>query len=101
MIPGITYLNWAGLAPLTLQSYLQSLVAPELMGNILLPNWVQRVDKLRENVAVWLGCHSDQVAFVPSTSVALTIAAQCFTLAEFRTFWSCSASRARLGATLG
>ncbi len=75
MIPGITYLNWAGLAPLTLQSYFHSLIAPELMGNILLPNWVERVDKLRENVALWLGCHSEQVAFVPSTSVALTISA--------------------------
>lgn len=79
MIPGITYLNWAGLAPLTLQSYLHSLIAPELMGNILLPKWVKRVEKLREDVALWLGTRSEQVAFVPSTSMALTIAAYSLT----------------------
>ena len=79
MIPGITYLNWAGLAPLTVKSYMHSLFAPELMGNVLLPNWVKRVDKLREDVALWLGCHSEQVAFVPSTSMALTIAAHSLT----------------------
>jgi selenocysteine lyase/cysteine desulfurase len=75
MIPGVTYLNWAGLAPLTLRSYLRSLFTPELMGNMFLPGWIKRVEALRESVALWLGCEPDQVAFVPSTSMALAIAA--------------------------
>ncbi len=72
----LTYLNWAGLAPLTWRAYLQSLWAPELLGNIQLLKWFDRVEALKATVANWLGCQSHQVAFVPSTSAGLLIAAQ-------------------------
>lgn len=69
----LTYLNWAGLAPLTPRSYLRSLFAPELLGNTQLPGWFRQVQALRERVANWLGCQPEQVAFLPSTSAALYI----------------------------
>jgi cysteine desulfurase / selenocysteine lyase len=72
----LTYLNWAGLAPLTGRGYRASLWAPELLGNLLLPRWFQRVERLREQVAAWLGCQPEQVAFMPSTSLALWVASQ-------------------------
>jgi selenocysteine lyase/cysteine desulfurase len=72
----MTYLNWAGLAPLTWRGYRASWFAPELLGNLLLPRWFKRIEALREQVAAWLGCRPEQVAFLPSTSLALTVAAQ-------------------------
>jgi cysteine desulfurase / selenocysteine lyase len=72
----LTYLNWAGLAPLTGRGYWASLFAPELLGNVLLRQWFGRVEGLRERVAEWLGCQPEQVAFVPSTSLALWVASQ-------------------------
>ncbi len=75
IFPKFTYLNWAGLAPLRPKSYLQSLFTPELFGNVLLPRWQKETDALRESVAEWLGCDPTQVAFLPSTTVALTLIA--------------------------
>jgi len=72
----LTYLNWAGLAPLTLRAYFKSLWAPELLGNTQLLGWFRRVEALKVAVAEWLGCQPDQVAFVPSTSAGLVIASQ-------------------------
>jgi cysteine desulfurase / selenocysteine lyase len=72
----LTYLNWAGLAPLTLRGYRASLFAPELVGNLLLKQWFQRAEGVRERVAEWLGCRAEQVAFLPSTSAALWVASQ-------------------------
>ncbi|MCS6815255.1 MAG: aminotransferase class V-fold PLP-dependent enzyme [Cyanobacteria bacterium] len=72
----LTYLNWAGLAPLTWQAYIHSLWAPELLGNTQLLKWFDRVQALKETVAAWLGCQGHQVAFVPSTSAGLIIASQ-------------------------
>lgn len=72
----LTYLNWAGLAPLTGRGYRASLFAPELLGNLLLKQWFQRAESVRERVAHWLGCQPEQVAFLPSTSAALWVASQ-------------------------
>lgn len=71
----MTYLNYAGLAPLRPAAYLRSLITPELFGNTRLPQWFAQAERLREKVAAWLGCRPEQVAFVPSTSMALNIAA--------------------------
>ena len=69
------YLNWAGLAPLSVRGYTASLFAPELLGNVLLPKWFARITRLREKIGAWLGCGARQVAFLPSTSAALYTAA--------------------------
>jgi cysteine desulfurase/selenocysteine lyase len=71
----ITYVNYAGLAPLRPAAYFKSLIAPELFGNMRLPQWFAQAERTREKVAAWLGCKAEQVAFVPSTSMALHIAA--------------------------
>ncbi len=71
----LTYLNYAGMAPLRPEAYLKSLIAPELFGNRRLSQWFAQAERLREKVADWLGCQPQQVAFVPSTSMALNIAA--------------------------
>ena len=69
------YMNYAGMAPLRFGAYLKGLLAPELFGNTRLPQWFAQAERLRGKVADWLGCHADQVAFVPSTSMALNTAA--------------------------
>ena len=71
----LTYVNYAGLAPLRFQSYLKGFLPPELMGNVRLPKCTDQLKRLRKKVAAWIGCKPEQVAFVPSTSLALTLAA--------------------------
>jgi cysteine desulfurase/selenocysteine lyase len=71
----MTYMNYAGLAPLRFQSYLKGFLPPELMGNILLPGCADQLKRLRVKVARWIGCKPEQVAFVPNTSLAITLAA--------------------------
>ena len=71
----ITYVNYAGLAPLRPESYIRSLLAPELLGNMGLPHYEKQSDRLREKVAAWIGCRPHQVAFFPSTSMALSMVA--------------------------
>jgi len=72
----VSYLNWAGLAPLTVRGYIHSLIAPEIFGNMLLGHCRKKSELLKERIASWLGCDPRQVAFVPSTSMALTVASR-------------------------
>ncbi|MDX1918487.1 MAG: aminotransferase class V-fold PLP-dependent enzyme [Candidatus Caenarcaniphilales bacterium] len=71
LIPGISYFNWAGLAPLRWQAWMMSLFAHELAGNIWLPKLADLSQRLKNKVAKWIGCTPNQIAFVPSTSLAL------------------------------
>ena len=69
------YANYAGLAPISKRAYLASLGTFEVMGNIFLLEWLKKVNLLREKTAKYFGCKAEQVAFVPSTTIGLTIAA--------------------------
>lgn len=69
------YVNYAGLAPLRPRSYLASLFAPELLGNVRVPQWMAQVKHLKEQIARWLGVEPEQVALMPNTSLGLMSAA--------------------------
>jgi len=68
---GATYLNYAGLAPLRPRSALAGVIALELFGNTRLPGFIAKTERLREEVATWIGVRGDQVAFLASTTQAL------------------------------
>ncbi len=69
------YLNYAGLARLPVRAFLASLFAPELLGNVRVPQWMAQVKRLKGQIAEWLGCEADQVALMPNTSLGLMGAA--------------------------
>lgn len=69
------YVNYAGLARLPARAYLASLFAPELLGNVRVPRWMEQVAALKVQIAEWLGCEPEQVALVPNTSLGLMSAA--------------------------
>lgn len=73
---GVTYLNYAGLAPLRLRSLARGLFPWEAAGNVLLPRFVARQQALREAVARWLGVTDRNVAFLTSTTTALRAVAE-------------------------
>lgn len=72
---GMTYLNYAGLAPLRLSAVLSGWFPWEVAGNALLPRLARRQLSVRESVAAWLGVRERNVAFLGSTTAALTAVA--------------------------
>ena len=68
---GLAYLNYAGLAPLRARSALAGLFPWEIAGNALLPRFVPRQQRIREDVGAWLGVTDRNVAFLTSTTAAL------------------------------
>jgi cysteine desulfurase/selenocysteine lyase len=72
---GVAYLNYAGLAPLRLRGALAGWFPWELAGNILLPRLMRRQLSLRDSVAAWLDVGERNVAFLGSTTAALTAVA--------------------------
>ncbi len=68
---GLAYLNYAGLAPLRLRSALAALFPWEIAGNALLPRFVDRQQRIRDDVATWLGVGERNLAFLTSTTSAL------------------------------
>jgi cysteine desulfurase/selenocysteine lyase len=72
---GLAYLNYAGLAPLRARTALAGLFPWEIAGNALLPRFVPRQQRIREDVGAWLGVSDRNVAFLTSTSAALQSAA--------------------------
>lgn len=75
---GLTYLNYAGLAPLRARSAFAGLVPWELVGNAFLLRLVHRQQRLRESVATWLNVSDRNVAFLTSTTAALQAVAATF-----------------------
>ena len=75
---GLTYLNYAGLAPLRPASALAGVLPWEIGGNAFLPHVVRRQQELRETVARWLGVSDRNIAFLPSTTAALQAVANSF-----------------------
>lgn len=72
---GVAYLNYAGLAPLRPRAALAGWFPWEIAGNALMPRLVRRQLAVRESVAAWLGVEERNVAFLGSTTAALTAVA--------------------------
>lgn len=75
---GLTYLNYAGLAPLRVRSAIAGLLPWELAGNALQLRLINRQQRLRESIGTWLGVSDRNVAFLPSTTAALQAVAETF-----------------------
>ena len=68
---GLAYLNYAALAPLPLRTAVRALLPWEMAGNALLPRFLARQERIRADVARWLGVDDRNVAFMTSTTAAL------------------------------
>ncbi len=75
------YFDHAAVAPLTLSA--QQALADwseevTLNGDANWSEWRKRVEPVRKNAAILLGCQSSEVAFVPNTTSGLSIIAESF-----------------------